>query len=112
MNINGVLAWQVENAVVRAAEQQLGVSGGSLETLVDHIMICLPSGTVMDNGGNNFIAYGYVDGAITVYNDGWCRYLSTQMVRACLCIVHSACMLAGVHVPMCLYSRAFLVCLL
>ena len=34
------------------------------------ILIVLPSGTYSDNGNYNWLAYGYVNGYTTVYNDG------------------------------------------
>ena len=91
MNAQGTVAFQAENAAVAAAEVALGIDAGTLAQHVDHIMVCLPEGTTMANGGS-FIAYGYVDGAITVFNDPWCRYLSTQMVRERGCVCVHVCM--------------------
>ena len=40
----------------------------------DHIMLCLPPGTQ-----DSWIAYGYENGWLSVYNDDWCNYVSAQM---------------------------------
>mmetsp|Transcript_69179 Transcript_69179/g.102873 ORF Transcript_69179/g.102873 Transcript_69179/m.102873 type:complete len:606 (+) Transcript_69179:219-2036(+) len=41
--------------------------------LADHIMYCLPPGTM---GG---IAYAFINGWMSVYNDSWCTFPSVQM---------------------------------
>lgn len=40
----------------------------------DLLMYCLP-----DSTGSDWVAYAYVNGAISVYNNEWCSYVSAQM---------------------------------
>lgn len=55
----------IVNAVSSALPSSLGY---------DHVMMCLPPGT-----SGNWIAYAYINAALSVYNDEWCRYLSGQV---------------------------------
>lgn len=40
----------------------------------DHILTCLPPGT-----DGSWIAYAYINSALSVYNDEWCTYVSGQL---------------------------------
>ena len=59
----------IENAVTSALQSAGIATPGSTH----HIMYCLPPGT---SGG--WIAYGYINSWLTVYNDAWCTYVSTD----------------------------------
>jgi hypothetical protein len=61
----------MRNQVTAALNAQFGVQ--SPELLADHVMYCFPS--------NSFagIAYAYINGWMSVYNNEWCTYLSVQM---------------------------------
>ena len=46
------------------------------EALADHVMYCLPPGTMP------YIGYAWTEGRnrwLSVYSDNWCTYLSSQM---------------------------------
>ncbi|KAG7349157.1 gametolysin peptidase M11 [Nitzschia inconspicua] len=57
-----------EEGLISAAENIVG----DLEQQFDHVILCLPPGT---SGG--WVAYAYVNGPISVFNDRWCEKLST-----------------------------------
>jgi hypothetical protein len=59
------------NAITAALKQNFGVS--SPARLANHVMYCLPRGTM------NGIAYAYVNSWMSVYSDQWCGSLSGQM---------------------------------
>jgi hypothetical protein len=63
--------WAMQNAITAALKQNFGVS--SPAALADHVMYCLPPGTM------NGIAYAYVNSWMSVYSDQWCGSLSGQM---------------------------------
>lgn len=65
MNVTGATNRKVENAVTTAIEAKYGSVGKW-----DHIMYCLPKGTVGPLGP--WYAYGYNDYYRSVYNDEWC----------------------------------------
>jgi hypothetical protein len=44
---------------------------GSLASLADHVMVCVPPGT-----SGKWLAYAYVNYWLSVYNDIWCQYAS------------------------------------
>ena len=73
--INGARNISIEKAVVAAAMETLG----SLTTQFDHVMMCLPPGTRGENG--KWIAYAYLHYNLSVYNNQWCNYVSSQMHR-------------------------------
>lgn len=53
-----------------------------LQDVVDLVLYCQPFGsTRLDSGGTNaeWIAYAFVNGFETFYNDKWCGYVSTQV---------------------------------
>lgn len=57
----------VEKAVTKAI-------GGGKPSFADNVMYCLPPGTL-----GSWLAYGYTNSWLSVYNDKWCEYLSAQM---------------------------------
>ena len=59
------------NEVTRALRDRLGVRG--LARVYDHVMICLPPGTGF------WLAFSFTNYHISVYNDVWCSYLSTNI---------------------------------
>jgi hypothetical protein len=61
----------VRNAVTTKINSVFGVT--SPNQLANHVMYCLPSGTM---GG---IAYAYINSWNSVYANEWCNYLSAQM---------------------------------
>lgn len=65
----------VRNAVVAKANSHF--STPNLATKFDHVMLCLPPGT-----SGRWIAYGYIDSWLTVYNDEWCSYASGKNTPA------------------------------
>jgi hypothetical protein len=72
MSVVGNNHSNVREAMRSEATTQLG----DLRTQFSHVMLCLPPGT---NG--NWIAYGYINWWLTVYNDNWCTYVSSQVRR-------------------------------
>ena len=67
--INGTSSEVIMSAMLEAATMKYG----DLQE-IDHIMLCLPPGT-----SGNWIAYAYINSWLSVYNDNWCNYPSTQM---------------------------------
>ena len=65
-NSDQTILWEAVNV----ATAQLG----SLTSIADHVMVCLPPGT---NGG--WIAYAYINYWLSAYNDIWCQYPSGQI---------------------------------
>lgn len=63
MNVNGVNNNDVRRAAVAKVLAFYRVS--SLNQLADHVMLCIPPGTTP----NGWIAYGYTNSYLTVYND-------------------------------------------
>jgi hypothetical protein len=61
----------VRNAVTTKINSVFGV--GSPVELANHVMYCLPSGTMSG------IAYAYINSWNSVYSNEWCNYVSTQM---------------------------------
>lgn len=72
----------IEDAVVSQLTRELGY----LPREFDHVMLCLPPRT-----SGSWIAYAYVNGWLSVYNDNWCNYVSAQ--------VHEVCILHMIVVP-------------
>jgi len=74
-NVNGIADGVIRDAMLAAADEKYG----NLNSLVnngdiDHVMLCLPPGT-----SGNWLAYAYINFWLSVYNDLWCNYPSTQM---------------------------------
>ena len=67
--VNGALDGVIRDAVTTALQAAGIVTPGSTH----HIMYCLPPGT---SGG--WIAYAYIDWWLSVYNNEWCTYVSTD----------------------------------
>ena len=61
----------MRNAVTAALNAQFGVT--SPNQLADHVMYCLPAGTMEG------IAYAYINSWNSVYSNQWCTYVSAQM---------------------------------
>jgi len=76
--INGVLEINIDmnatNASSRDIQNEVTNVLGGKPFYADHVMYCLPPGTL-----GRWIAYGYTNNWLTVYNDKWCNYLSVQM---------------------------------
>ena len=60
----------IRNAVTTKINSVFGVS--SPNVLANHVMYCLPSGIIST-------AYAYVNSWNSVYDNGWCNYVSGQM---------------------------------
>lgn len=71
VTVNGTLANSVHNTVLRDLRVALGIP--NLASVFDHVMLCLPPGTL-----GTWIAYAYVNNWLSVYNNDWCRYPSSQ----------------------------------
>jgi len=72
--VPGTSRYDVEDAIERAADQLVG----RLQDQFDHVMLCLPPGSA--SGSNrNWIAYGYVNSWLTVFNDDFCESMTTQV---------------------------------
>lgn len=69
-NIQGQSDTQVRNKVLNRLEE---VFGDDLNSVFDHVMLCIPPGT------GNWAAYAYINGFVSVYNDD--RYV--PMVSEC-----------------------------
>ncbi|KAG7374685.1 gametolysin peptidase M11 [Nitzschia inconspicua] len=67
-DFRGLNRFVAEEGLTSAAENMVG----DLEQQFDHVILCLPPGT---SGG--WVAYAYVNGLISVFNDRWCEKLST-----------------------------------
>ena len=63
----------VENAVTTVLNSQFGVT--TPNDLADHLMYCFPTG-VTEAG---VVAYAYVGGFLSFYNDAACTYPSAQI---------------------------------
>lgn len=61
-DVNGANGNTIRRAAVAKVLTDFKVP--DLEVLADHIMVCIPPGT-----NNNWIAYGYVNSYLTVFND-------------------------------------------
>lgn len=81
LNAIGTLDETLEEETENELETLFGTD--NLPSLFDHVMICLPPGTVNDRGESGWVGYGYYNDYISVYNDDWCNYPSIQMVRKC-----------------------------
>lgn len=79
--VNGVMTVTIPNSVsegditiTNAAINQAATNlGFSLNSQFQHVMVCLPPGTMTG------LAYAYINGWRTVYNDNWCLKVSVQM---------------------------------
>jgi len=72
--VPGASRYDIEDALEEAADKLVG----SLREQFDHVMLCLPPGSA--SGSNrNWVAYGYVNSWLTVFNDDYCKSMSTQV---------------------------------
>jgi hypothetical protein len=69
-----VVTGAADGDIVTAMVDKATADLGSLTTLVDYVMVCVPPGT---SGG--WIAYAYINYWLSVFNDNWCRYPSGQL---------------------------------
>jgi hypothetical protein len=76
-NVKGKNPFNLENQAVTAAQNKLQI--GDLEAVFDHVLICLPPGTLYDGTRAQWYAYGYLNYYRTVYNDKWGGYYSVPM---------------------------------
>mmetsp|Transcript_32943 Transcript_32943/g.36717 ORF Transcript_32943/g.36717 Transcript_32943/m.36717 type:complete len:675 (+) Transcript_32943:119-2143(+) len=74
IHVPGASRYEVEDALEEAADALVG----DFRQQFDHIMLCLPPGTSLGSS-NNWVAYGYVNSWLSVYNDVYCQKLSTQV---------------------------------
>jgi len=73
-NIVGVDKNVVKQNMLDAADEKYGdLSTKITNSELDYVMLCLPPGT------GSWVAYAYVNGWLSVYNDYWCNSLSAQM---------------------------------
>ena len=72
--VDGANTPDVENAAFRKAENLYTADWDTF----DLVMFCVPYGS--SNGSKkNWVAYAYVNGYTSYYNDPWCQRVSTQM---------------------------------
>ena len=62
---------RMRDHIIKQVEATTGVQANQL---ADHVMLCMPSGTM-----GNSIAYAYVNSWLSVYNDSWCDSPSAQV---------------------------------
>lgn len=74
MDIRGRDIFSITNAMNRAAVAKVG---NSLSASPRHVMYCVPPGTVWD-GRRNWVAFAYINGISSYFNNGWCDRLSSQ----------------------------------
>ena len=78
IKIDAAASGTADGTIVAAVTAKINaVFGVPPNQLADHVMYCLPPGT-----SGSWIAYAYINGQLSVYNDGWCNSLSGQM-RKC-----------------------------
>lgn len=73
-NIPGESRYVIEDALETAAYQLVG----RFQDQFDHVMLCLPPGSASGNS-RHWIAYGYINSWLTVFNDDFCKSMSTQV---------------------------------
>lgn len=61
----------MSNTITAQLKSDFGVSNPN--QLANHVMYCLPSGTM------GYIAYAYINSWNSVYSDNWCTSVSAQM---------------------------------
>lgn len=66
--------FNLENQAVAVAEKKLGIA--DLSSKFDHVMICLPPGTLYGGVRERWYAYGYLNWYRTVFNNEWAGYYS------------------------------------
>ena len=73
--IQGKDIFSLTNEMNKAART---VVGNSLNSSPKHIMYCVPYGTKF-NGSTGWVAFAYVNGVSSYYNNKWCDRLSSQV---------------------------------
>lgn len=76
-NVKNKDPFNLENQAIAVAQKKLAIS--NMENRFDHVMICLPPGTLYGGSRARWFAYGYLNWYRTVYNDKWCGYYSVPM---------------------------------
>ena len=76
-DVKGKNPFNLENQAVTAAQNKLQIR--DLEADFDHVLICLPPGTLYGGTRAQWYAYGYLNYYRTVYNDKWGGYYSVPM---------------------------------
>jgi hypothetical protein len=79
--VNGVVTVTISNTIIGASDSAirsavtsaLNAAGFSTPGQAQHIMYCLPPGT-----SEGWIAYAYINSWLSVYNNEWCNYVSTD----------------------------------
>lgn len=71
LNVPGSVRYTVEDAMEEAATKLVG----SLSKQFDHVMLCVPPGS----SDGNWVAYGYINSWLSVYNDDLCKSMSIQV---------------------------------
>jgi len=66
--------WMPIQYLQLTAMAALRLKVGPLIPRFDHILLCLPP-----DAFGTWIAYGYINGILSVYRDEWCSYVSSQM---------------------------------
>lgn len=67
-----------ERTLVNAAISQLNAQLGDLPSQFDHVMFCIPPGTVR-SGSTSWGAYANLNSWMSVYNNQWCNYADAQV---------------------------------
>jgi hypothetical protein len=73
--VNGSYNSKIQDIITEKAASDLG---GPLESIADHVMLCMPRGTI-SNTTVNWIGYARLNHWLSVYNDDWCRSPSLQL---------------------------------
>lgn len=74
-DIQGKNIFSVTNAMNKAAIEAVG---NSLNFTPKHVMYCVPYGTKFENS-RSWVAFAYINGVSSYYNNDWCDRLSSQM---------------------------------
>ena len=72
---NVTMAGETDNPIAWAAvDKATDELGSLLDSLADHVIVCIPPGTIGD-----WAAYAYINHWLSVYNDDWCSYPTGMM---------------------------------
>jgi len=74
-DIVGQNIFSLTNAMNKAAMDAVGTS---LNESPRHVMYCVPSGTIFE-GSPNWVAFAYINGVSSYFNNKWCDFLSSQV---------------------------------
>lgn len=76
-SVYGQSMLDVKNSVLD--QLRIDFSTLDLNSVFDHVMICLPHGTKSNSGSTNWAASAAVNGYVSFFNDSWCTSFSAQM---------------------------------